>query len=52
MTALEKAARNALDEIIYTESFGWPPVCSTVLYQPERPVRAKITPEKKDPEKK
>ena len=33
-----------LEDIMYPDSYGWPPVCTGLLYQPERPVA--LNPEK------
>lgn len=38
----DKLASKVLKEIMYPEpdSYGWPPVCYGLFYQPERPVMA------------
>lgn len=44
MKKLEKAAAKVINSAIDFETFGWPPVCNGVFYQPERP---KVKPERK-----
>ena len=38
MKVAEKIAANLLKKIIIREEAEWPPVCSGLIYQPERPV--------------
>lgn len=35
----------------YPEDFGWPPTCTSILYQPERPVMTKPNQQESIPEK-
>ncbi len=37
MKKLEKLAAKAVNSIIGIETYGWPPVCFGVIYQPSRP---------------
>lgn len=37
MKKFEKMAAKAVNSIIDIETYGWPPVCFGVFYQPERP---------------
>ena len=38
MKVAEKIAANLVKKIIIREEAEWPPVCSGLIYQPERPV--------------
>lgn len=37
MKKIEKLAVKAVNTIIGIETYGWPPVCFGVIYQPPRP---------------
>lgn len=39
MKKLEKLAAKAVNSIIGIETYGWPPVCFGVIYQPSRPAK-------------
>lgn len=41
MKKTDKRIKRLLEDIMYPDSYGWPPVCSAILYQPERPVALK-----------
>ena len=43
MKKLEKLAAKAVNAIIDSEIYGWPPVCFGMFYQPNRPT---LKPEK------
>lgn len=38
MKKTDKRIKSLLEDIMYPDPYGWPPVCSALLYQPERPV--------------
>lgn len=38
MKTVEKIASNLVKKIVIREQSEWPPICSGVIYQPERPV--------------
>ena len=38
MNYLESLGKKVLSDIIIIEQIGWPPVCASGIYQPERPV--------------
>jgi len=40
---LAKKAINLVVDPIGPDSFGWPPACAAILYQPDRPVYIKDT---------
>lgn len=42
MKAAEKLAANLLKKIIIREEAEWPPVCSGLIYQPERPAKSSM----------
>lgn len=46
MKKLDKFVKKAIEDILYPEpfSYGWPPTCTGVFYQPERPVAPKSLP--------
>lgn len=37
MKKIEKAIAKTINTVINLETFGWPPVCAGIMYQPERP---------------
>lgn len=37
-TDIDLIAKNILEYMIDLERFGWPPTCTSILYQPERPL--------------
>ena len=39
MNKIEKLAAIAVTAIIDIETYGWPPVCFGMFYQPQRPTR-------------
>lgn len=41
MKKKDKIIAKALGEILYPDSYGWPPVCNALFYQPERPATPK-----------
>ena len=44
MKNLKEVTKKLISQYVdpsYPEDFGWPPTCSAVLYQPERPVMIK-----------
>ena len=38
MMSIDLIAKNILEYMIDLERFGWPPTCTSILYQPERPI--------------
>lgn len=36
MMSIDLIAKNLLEYMIDLERFGWPPTCTSILYQPER----------------
>lgn len=42
MKKKDKIIAKALGEILYSDDYGWPPVCVGIFYQPERPVSRKV----------
>jgi len=42
MKKTDKLAAKILNDIMYPEDYGWPPTCSGVFYQPERPMTTKL----------
>lgn len=38
LKSIAKKVINSLVDAPQPDSFGWPPVCGFILYQPERPV--------------
>lgn len=43
LKTIAKKAINNFVEAPYPDSYGWPPACSYILYQPERPVMENST---------
>jgi len=41
MKKLEKLAVKAVNAIVDTEIYGWPPVCFGTFYQPKRPTASR-----------
>lgn len=41
LKSLTKKAINQFIGPLGPDSYGWPPACNTILYQPERPVYVK-----------
>lgn len=39
MMSIDLIAKNILEYMIDLERFGWPPTCTSILYQPERPLK-------------
>ena len=39
MMSIDLIAKNILEYMIDLERFGWPPTCTGILYQPERPLK-------------
>lgn len=54
MKKKDKIIAKALGEILYPDSYGWPPVCNALFYQPERPTSLRVkkpTPSEKTTDK-
>ena len=49
MNYLESIGKKILSDIIIIEQFGWPPVCTGSMYQPERPADSCIPADNKEP---
>ncbi len=41
MKKTDNRIASLLEDIMYPDPYGWPPVCTGLLYQPERPVMLK-----------
>lgn len=39
MMSIDLIAKIILEYMIDLERFGWPPTCTSILYQPERPLK-------------
>lgn len=42
MKKIEKLAMKTVNTIIGIETYGWPPVCFGVIYQPPRPKKRPV----------
>ncbi len=53
MKKLDKFVKKAIEDILYPDpyGYGWPPTCTAILYQPERPIVCKHSTKESEPEK-
>lgn len=49
MKSLEKVGAKLVSDMTTKREFGWPPTCTGLIYQPERPVTARQMTETSEP---